>query len=319
MIRRRTRNERGQMHSAVPSPKRRRGGCPPVACAPDSDNRRAFAHGNVLVAVAVLLAAFPLMADEPEQTEPKFVELDAPQAVREGNSRLTNGQPDKALEAYRYAEELEPDAREIAFVEGLAHYDLKEFDAAREAFRKAALGNGPLADDALYSLGVSDHAEALANIEGDPKAALGLLESAMRRYHDVLARQPEHAAARDANFKAAHMWRQLKQQLEQQEQQQDQEQEPNDEDAEQQQQDQQQQGQDEKDQEQQQSDASEEPQDEQQQEQQQQQSQAEKQEQVSREQAERRLREMMQAVRDRKKRRREHVPNVPIAPVDKYW
>jgi Ca-activated chloride channel family protein len=259
------------------------------------------------------------MAQEPEQTGTEFVELDAPQAVRKGNSHLTNGQPDKALEAYRYAEELEPDAREIAFVEGLAHYDLKEFDAAREAFRKAALGNGSLADDALYSLGVSDHAEALTNIDGNPQAALGLLEGAMRRYHDVLARQPEHTATRDANFKAAHMWRQLKQQLEQQQQQQqqDQDQEPNDEDTEQQQ-DQQQQGQDEDDQEQQQSDASERPEDQQEQ-RQQQQSQADKQEQVSREQAERRLREMMQAVRDRKKRRREQVPNVPIAPVDKDW
>lgn len=314
------RNEGGQISSADPSPKRRRGGCPRVPCAPGSVNRRVFARSDVLVAVAVLLAACPVMAEEPEQTGSEFRELDAPQAVRQGNSHLSNGQPDKALEAYRYAEELEPDAREISFVEGLAHYDLKEFDAAREAFRRAALGNDSLADDALYSLGVSDHAEALTNIEGNLQAAVGLLEGAMRRYHDVLQRQPEHAATRDANFKAAHMWRQLKQQLEQQQQQQeqDQDQEENDEDKDQQQQDQQQEGQNEEDQEQQESDDSQQPPDEQQQEQQQQ-SQADKQEQVSREQAERRLREMMQAVRDRKKRRREQVPNVPIAPVDKDW
>ena len=338
MIKWRIRNERGQIYSADPDPpapilgfppaqraagrlvRDQRGGCPPVACARGSDKRRGFARRNVLVGIAVLLAALPVVADEPEQTGTEFVELDAPQAVRQGNSHLTNGQPDKALEAYRHAEELEPDAREIAFVEGLAHYDLKDFDAAREAFRKAALGNGPLADDALYSLGVSDHAEALTNIDGNPQAALGLLEGAMRRYHDVLARRPEHTATRDANFKAAHMWRELKQKLEQQQQQQeqDQDQESNDEDTEKQQQNQQQQGQDEEDQEQQQSDPSEHPEDQQEQ-QQQQKSQADKQEQVSREQAERRLREMMQAVRDRKKMRREQVPNVPIAPVDKDW
>ncbi len=319
MKRRKTGNEGGRISSADPGSKHRRVGRSPVARAPGSDNRRVFARGDLLVAAAVLLSAFRVMADQPEQTGPEFRELDAPQAVRKGNTHLTNGQPDKALEAYRYAEELEPDAREISFVEGLAHYDLKEFDAAREAFRRAALGNDSLADDALYSLGVSDHAEALANIEGNPQAALGLLEGAMRQYHDVLQRQPEHAATRDANFKAAHMWRQLKQQMEQQQQQQeqDQDQEENDEDKEKQQQDQQQ-GQNEEDQEQQESDDSQQPQDEQQQEQQQQ-SQADKQEQVSREQAERRLREMMQAVRDRKKRRREQVPNVRIAPVDKDW
>lgn len=39
----------------------------------------------------------------------------------------------------------------------------------------------------------------------------------------------------------------------------------------------------------------------------------------SREQAERRLREMMQAVRDRQKQRRETLQRVPVAPVDKDW
>jgi Ca-activated chloride channel family protein len=249
-------------------------------------------------------------------------DLNARQAVRQGNERLNGGRPAEALEAYMHAKQLEPEAREIAFVEGLAHYDLAEFDRAREAFRDAAgLAGDALADDAFYSLGATDHREALETMEGNPKLALSLLENAMHRYHDVLGRRPDHQPARDANFKAASMWRELKQRLEQQQQQQsDQDQEGDDQDNKQADRDQQQQQQDdsEKQQESQQSEPQD--QDEQQQEdEQQQQSQAKEHEQVSREQAERRLREMMQAIRDRKKMRRQRVPKIPVAPVDKDW
>ena len=113
-------------------------------------------------------------------------------------------------------EELAPDAPEVAFVQGLAHYDLAELEEARNSFRKAATSSDhALADDALYSLGTCDHVEALQNAE-DPQESLGKLESAMRHYRNVLLNQPEHEAARDANFKAASMWRQLKQQQQQQ-------------------------------------------------------------------------------------------------------
>ncbi len=281
---------------------------------------RVFAPVDVVIALAVLLAAVPVMADPREPTKNDLNELDARQAVRIGNERLTGGRPAMALEAYRHAGRLEPGAREIAFVEGLAHYDLKEFDDAREAFRRAAVPvDDDLADDALYSLGASDHLEALENLDGDPRLGLSLLESAMKRYHDVLARRPDHKAARDANFKAASIWRQLKEQLEQQQQrrQQDENQDHNEEESEEEQQSgpQDQEGQQQEQREQQQTDADQ-PREEQEQ---QQQSAAQKQEQVSREQAERRLREMMQAIRDRKKSRRQHVQEVPIAPVDKDW
>lgn len=288
----------------------------------------------LLLTTIALTAPRQTVANDKESRAGDLADLNAHQAVREGNRQLTEGHPTAALEAYQHAEALEPDAREIAFVEGLAHYDLKEFDKAREAFRKAgAFASDSLADDALYSLGTSDHAEALQSM-GNPELALSLLESAMGRYHEVLARQPEHAPARDANFKAASMWRELKQQLQQQPPQQqqscdkDREQDSSDEKKEdqqpqqsedQEQQDKQQQkqpsDQDKQQEEQQQSESAQQSEEQQQQ----QQAQAQDQEEVSREQARRKLREMMQALRDRKKMRRELVQKMPVTPVDKDW
>ncbi len=277
------------------------------------------------------------LGDEPAREAEVFADLSAHRAVREGNQRLTGGNAGGALDAYRHAETLEPEAREIAFVEGLAHFDLKEYDQARESFRRAAsLAGDSLADDALYSLGTCDHAEALANLE-NPQLALSRLESAMGRYHEVLTRQPEHEATRRANLKAASMWRELKRQMEQQPPQQSdscdnpQEQDNDDREKEDQQSQQSEDQEQQQEQQQEQSESSDEQQqeesqeqqaeqsDEQQEQQEQQQAQARQQEQVSREQAERQLREMMQDLRDRKKMRRVPVQKMQVKPVDKDW
>lgn len=309
----------------------------------------------VVTAIAALvLLGSTSSGDEPAREAEEFADLSAPRAVHEGNQRLTNGNAGGALDAYRHAEALEPEAREIAFVEGLAHFDLKEYDQAREAFRRAAsLAGDSLADDALYSLGTCDHAEALANLD-NPQLALSRLESAMGRYHEVLTRQPKHEAARGANLKAASMWRELKRQLEQQppqqsdscdnpqekdgddkekedqqpqqsedqEQQEQQQERQQSEQEQEQEQDQQQQEQSESSEEQQQEESQEQQAQqsgEQQEQQDQQQAQARQQEQVSREQAERKLREMMQDMRDRKKMRRVPVEKMQVRPVDKDW
>ncbi len=267
-----------------------------------------------------MLVATPLTAGE----QPIVLDgFSAREAVAKGNRHLLEAKPNDALEAYKHAEELRPDAREIAFVQGLAYHDQNEFDKAREAFeRVAASGNDTLALDALYSLGASDHVEALQSVD-DPELALSRLESAMRKYHTVLDEQPKHRAARDANFKAASMWRQLKQQMQQQPQEGSGENENEDQkEGDQQEQDREQsqeqdqqndpQEQDEQQNEQQPSDSSE------QSEQEQQQSAAQEKEQVSREQARRQLREMMQALRERKKTR-ETTRKMPVAAVDKDW
>ncbi len=281
----------------------------------------------------------PQEAQAPRETVATAVDysdLDAFHAVREGNRLLIGGNPGAALGAYDHAGSLVPNAREIEFGRGLAHYRLGEFDQARDAFHEVAgVESDSLADDALYSLGTCDHIEGLQNLD-NPQLALSLFENAMRRYHDVLGRRPDHAAARDANLKAASMWREIKRQLQEQQQQesescdnpQDKEQDENQEqkEGEQQQKDkdeqeqnqQQSQPQDEdeqQDEQQQQSESSDQPEEQQQQ----QQAQQDEEQQVSREQAERQLREMMQEHRERKKLRREPVERAPVKPVDKDW
>jgi len=264
--------------------------------------------------------------------------LSAYQAVHEGNRLLLEGDPVTAMDYYLRGQKLAPDARELAFSKGLGHYALQEYEDARQAFQQAALGkNNALTDDALYSLGTAYHTEALAS-QQDPQLALSMLESAMRQYHNVLANNPNHDAARDANRKAATTWRNIKQIMEQQQQQnqdsnQDQDKENEENDDPQSQKDQNQDQQNNQDQEQQQNQNQQEnesenqdkqqqqsSEDDQQQEQQsEQEQQAQQQEQVSREQAERKLREMMQALRERKKNQREKKLLIPFRPVDKDW
>jgi Ca-activated chloride channel family protein len=288
---------------------------------------------------ATIVPAQEAQAPVPTPAEPIFDAIDASQAVHRGNQLLTSGDAAAALQVYGRAKELRPDAREVAFVQGLAHYDLGEFDKAREAFLQAAsTANDELADDARYGLATCDHAEALQS-KDDPQKSISQLEDAMRQYQNVLANRPDHKLARESNFKAASTWRQIKQMMQQQQQQQqqqegdknkedqenkDQQQEnqQKSEDQQQEQQDQQQQSEEQQNQDQQQQQQSEQDQSEpQQQEQkdQQEQSATQKQEQVSREQAERKLREMMQELRDRQKRRRQPVQRFPVRPVEKDW
>lgn len=262
-------------------------------------------------------------AEENEPTKTQEPKISAREAVRQGNRFLEAGSPTKALIRYEEARGQQPDAYEIAFVEGLAHYDLKEFSQARGAFERATTSeNDTLANDANYSLGTCDHVEAFQQ-EQDPKAAIGLLESALRRYQSVLERDPDHQAARDAIRKAATLRRRLRQQMQEQPQQQDSEQDQEGEQSEQKQDKQQQQdGEQDKDQESSDSQESfdEQQQSEQQEDQEQQRSEVDaRQQEASREQAERKLRELMQAIKDRKKMRKPIAQPTPLKPVEKDW
>lgn len=149
--------------------------------------------------------------------------VDAYDAVDRGNRLLKAGDAKDALPLYQHAAKLKPDAREIAFAEGLSHYHLGEYDEARKYFDEASLGHtDALADKALYSAGASYHEEALAAAKNDPKAAISNLENAMQRYQSVLAHDPNFKEARDANYKAGHTWRQIKKLMKQQQKQQQQ-------------------------------------------------------------------------------------------------
>ena len=282
-------------------------------------------------------------AQTPTESVPKsepvaesYDDLSARAAVRKGNARLLEGDSPSALNAYAHAKELRPEAPQIPFVQGLAHLAQRDFDAARDAFRVvAASDNKRLANDALYSLGASYHLEALENSE-NPEQAIDKLESAMARYREVLAGTPDHAAARESDYKAASMRRQLKQLLEQQQQEQqqqeqnedgdqeDQDQQPSDQDQQQssdEQQDDQQQSSDEGQQEEGDQEQQEQSGDESQEESEedQQPAQMSEEEEISREQAERRLREMIQAIRERQKKRKNNVQKVPLPPVERDW
>jgi len=342
---------------------------------------RARAVGVFLIVASVTHGQSPAdpspAAQEPDSSAEPPVDaahrdLSAYEAVHHGNILLKSGDAEGALKLYDLAESEAPNAREIAFARGLSRYKLGEFAAARDAFQGAALGaDDALADDAIYSEGTTYHAEAL-RAKDDPKHALSKLETAMERYQAVLAKQPDHAAARDANFKAASVWRQIKQQLQQQQQQGDpskpdesgeqndrQENQENSSDDEQQDRQQEQDssqssesqesgeqnpqssGQEkpsetEQDQpshsdEQQSSESEQEKSPESEQEklsqdakpsdQQQDQEAAAQQEQreASQEQAERKLREMVQAARQRSKNRRQRAERARVQPVDKDW
>lgn len=271
--------------------------------------------------------------------------LDAPAAVREGNRLLRADELTPALRAYEHAQSIEPDAREIDFVQGLAHFKDGAYELARQSFEDAATASSEtLVDDALYGVGTTYHAEALARQE-NPQEAFPLLEQAMKRYQEVLAHQPDHQAARDANYRAASKWRVIKKLLEEQQkqrqkQQDDQQQEKNEEQQEQDDQQKQNQDDQQQSQEQQQQDPSQQdeqeqdgdPQD-QEQEQEPQASESDQQddneqdakqaqaqqEEVSREDAQRKLRELMQALRDRNEFRPKRAKRYRPAPVDKDW
>jgi len=270
----------------------------------------------------------------------------AHEVVAEGNRLLRAGDAESALQAYEQARKLAPDAPEIPFVEGLAHFKAKRYEEARSAFNKAAKAKNPaLANDAQYSLATCDHAQALETQE-DPKAAISHLESAMQQYHGVLSNDPNHKAARDANVKAANLWKQLKQQAQQQQQQQQEGDENKDKKDDQEKKDQQkqdqnqeqkekqdqqdQQKQESEDQQQQKNDQQKEGEEEKEQKKEsgeqeqneqtpQEESQAQQEEKASQEQAERRLREMIQAMQQRKKARPQKVEKIPVRPTDKDW
>lgn len=309
-----------------------------------SDDRGRWKSG-IHCRVWLVLLLLASAAHGQEVNVDPYAALSASEALRQGNKLLKEDHSRAALEAYAHARKLQPEAPEIHFAEGLAHFKMEEFDKARDAFLKASGAKRiGLQNDSLYGLATCDHAEAMKDGQ-DPKTALSLLESAMQQYHNVLSRDPGHDAARDANARAASMWRQLKQQLQEQSPQQQECDGDSDENQDQKDGDPEQKKDDQKNQEgkeQQPSESStgkdqEKPEDssgskakEQQQQKQDSPSQdgqteaqeakaSDSKEESSREQAQRRLREMVQALQQRKKARPERIPaTVPIA-VEKDW
>lgn len=254
-----------------------------------------------------------------QESIPHLDRLGAHQAVREGNRRLLQGDPSSALAAYAWARNLRPDAPEIPFVEGLAHFAQKQYVQARKAFKMtAASDNASLAVDALYGIGTTYHAEAFQKLQ-DPKSSIQKLERAMQRYREVLAIQPDHEAARTANYKAAFLRRRLKGMLEQQQQQEQQQDQQRDQENKAQRDEQYQQTHDAEEQQKEQAPQPQVLEGPERQTDRREAALQKQNEQLSREQAERRLREMVQAIHEREKMHRTEVRRIPVAPVDKDW
>lgn len=264
--------------------------------------------------------------------------VDPHERVRAGNALLEEGEAAEALQAYNAAAQERPDAAEIAFDQGLSHYQLGQYAEARLAFERARLSaRRSVQERAQYAYGACDHAEALTLKE--PKAMLAKLESAMRQYQDVLAQHADedappdaestfiNEAARDAYLKAGSTWRALKEMLEQQQQEQEQNQDCDNpqqqDDGQPQQQDQQseqeEQEQPQEQQDQQQSQAESGQRDDQQDQQQASAATQQQQEQASREQALRQLRRLMDRQRQRQEQRQEAPPPPSVRPVGKDW
>ena len=304
--------------------------------------------GSATLAPADPAAVQPAAPAPAELAVPEGAPASPRALVRQGNALLREGKPGEALALYDRAAEHRPDSAELDLDRGLAHFALGDYQSARAAFDRAKLtGDVELHDQAHYALGACDHAEALAS--QDPQQAMAKLESAMRRYQDILGHAEPgrnddqlQQSARDAHFHAAKRWREIKQALEQLQQ----NQQGQDQDEQKQQQDQGQQGQqpglpDQQDsqnqqqpnaqpesQPQQQQQQGQQGQDEQQQEQQQGQQGNENQrdtlvgnqtEPSSREQALRELRRLIDQQRQRMQQRRMQLPVAPLRPVDKDW
>ncbi len=159
------------------------------------------------------LVAPPAPAEAVQEAAPAGAS--APALVREGNSALLAKDFEAALKRYTQAQSLRPDALELDFNRGLGLFAAGRLDEARRAFERASLSPDPgLAEGAHYGQAAVDHMQAMS--AEDLKQTVAQLEKAMRRYHDILQANPEHAPAREANRKAAMLWRQAREELQKQ-------------------------------------------------------------------------------------------------------
>ncbi len=147
----------------------------------------------------------------------------AARAVKEGNKLLMDGGYSEALEKYDEAHGKAPDAPEVAYDRGLAHYRLQQFDKAATAFQDAIKpGHPELEAKAKYNLGRCAHAEALARKFDDPQHpdelsnAVNDLGKAVAFYNDALQLAPKDVDAQTNKAAAERLKAFLEQMLQQQ-------------------------------------------------------------------------------------------------------
>jgi Ca-activated chloride channel family protein len=160
------------------------------------------------------------------------------EVVAEGNRLLEEGKFAEALAAYERAAEARPDAPEVVYNQGVAHYRIGEYEKAADFFRRAMTPGDPALDArSRFNLGNCAYATALQQ-QLDPQAAIESLEQAIGHYDDALQLTPGDRAARENIERAQRLAEELRE-LQQQQQQQQQQGDQQNEDQEQQEQPQQ--------------------------------------------------------------------------------
>jgi len=141
-----------------------------------------------LVAGASLLAA-PSAAFAEEELSPA-------EHVSRANQALANGEFEAALEGYRQAEVLVPDAPALIYDQAVAYYRMRDFAKARELFSRALTTRDlELEARAKFNLGNCQYSEALEKM-ANLQEAIDQLRTAIEYYLDVLEIAPDDVDAR---------------------------------------------------------------------------------------------------------------------------
>jgi Ca-activated chloride channel family protein len=129
---------------------------------------------------------------------------DARRQVRSAIRALQDGRPADALEGFREAEVMFPESAELMYNQGVAHYRLRDFEKAKEAFSRALrTRNLKLEAKTKFNLGNCAYAEALERLSS-LEDAIARLQTAIRYYRDALDVNPNDTDAR-ANIESAQL------------------------------------------------------------------------------------------------------------------
>ena len=116
--------------------------------------------------------ALPASAQEASPV-PSAQSMTAPALVRKGNRLLLHNRAGDALDAYGEAEQLQPDAREIAFVQGLGHYELGQFEEALGQFESVLVAEhmptpSPMTRSTAWALAITPRPSPAPTIPSSP-------------------------------------------------------------------------------------------------------------------------------------------------------
>ena len=113
--------------------------------------------------------------------------------VKKGRQAYSQGEFDKAVQAFEEAAVQMPESAEIYFNKGTCLYQLGDYNGAKEAFEKAALKtkNPALEAGALFNLGDTSFKQAERQQDSDLQKAMEGLQQAVEYFHQALKLNPK--------------------------------------------------------------------------------------------------------------------------------